>query len=445
MTSVHRLLDSSGEARIHLTPPGRPAWRRTRAIDLPSKIGAFRLLEVLGRGGMGTVYLAQQTGPIRRRVALKRVNSDHLDAETIERFYHERQALARMSHPNIAQVFEAGSTEDGSPYVVMELVQGVPLTEYCDLHQLPIPDRLALFLTVCRGVQHAHQKSIVHRDLKPSNILVTEVEGRPHPKIIDFGIAKRLDPSQDWSDHVDHDRMLGTPAYLSPEAIRLDGKAIDIDTRTDVYALGVLLYEILTGVVPFVRGPDEPLVKLFQRIVEEPPRPPSICVKNLPEVRRKLIPRRRKTSTAALRKDLTGDLNWIVQKALAKAPDERYPSANALAADVERHLQHEPVSAAPSRLGYRLLKLIRRRRTTLLVGILLVVALLAAHMARTIESQRAQHTNLTIKQVAANLENFAIRLEKEGRHADAARIHDEVRALRREVFVDEKTAQRATD
>ncbi len=345
------------------------------------QIGPYRLLEVLGEGGMGRVYLAEQKRPVERRVALKLVHASLTGSDANARFAAERQAMARLAHPNVAQIFEAGTTRDGFPYFVMEHVPGPSITKYCDREELSVERRLELFIAVCQGVQHAHQKQILHRDLKPSNILITEIDGRPVPKIIDFGIAKALD--RPLSDAVESTgaRLIGTPVYMSPEALAVDAGESDVDTRSDVYALGVLLYELLTGVRPFSSRRMN-VARVMRQVTESEAPRPSTRWSRLDEETRSRIAGRRHAEPAALRKLLAGDLDWIVMKAIAKDRDQRYGSAAELGAEVRRYLRHEPLTVGPPSVVYRLKKFVRRRRAPLAVA--LAMAGLAA-TAVTIE------------------------------------------------------------
>jgi non-specific serine/threonine protein kinase/serine/threonine-protein kinase len=359
----------------------------TEGPVLPDRIGCYRILDSLGEGGMGIVYLAEQTEPVQRQVALKVMRNALRDRESLLRFTAERQALARLQHTTVAQMFEAGTTDDGHPFFAMELIKGMPIISYCDQHKMTVRERLALFCAVCEGVQHAHQKGILHRDLTPANILVTEVDDRPVPKIIDFGIAKALDQPLVDSTQLTAGRVIGTPAYLSPEAI--DGGSDDVDTRSDVYSLGVLLYELLVGVRPFeTRG--EKLIKVLHRIVDEEPTGPSTRWTTLAANDKERIAAQRGLDMAALKKRLRGDLDWIVLKAIAKDRNQRYGSPAEMAADITRHLRHQPVEASPPSTIYRFGKFVRRHRG--LVAALLLLAL--AGVKYTYDLRREQQRTL---------------------------------------------------
>jgi non-specific serine/threonine protein kinase/serine/threonine-protein kinase len=357
-------------------PPGAPGEQRKPA----AKIDRYELLEPIGEGGMGTVYRAQQLRPVRREVALKVIKLGMDTARVIGRFEAERQALAMMDHPSIAKVLDAGATETGRPFFVMELVRGVRITDYCDQNMLSLRERLALFIEVCHAVQHAHQKGIIHRDLKPSNVLVTMRDGEPVPKIIDFGIAKAT--SQQLGDSeatlfTEMSQLVGTPMYMSPEQVGRGGA--NIDTRVDVYALGVLLYELLTGQTPFERkrlaeASRDELVKV---IGEEAPPRLSARVASAGEDGFKAA-KLRGLEPRGLESALRGDLDWIVMRCLEKDRSRRYDAANALARDVERHLNDEPVEASPPSALYRLRKFGHRHRTALAAGVGFVGLMIAA-------------------------------------------------------------------
>jgi non-specific serine/threonine protein kinase/serine/threonine-protein kinase len=360
------------------------------APAVPERIGPYRLLEVLGEGGMGTVYLAEQDEPLERRVALKLIRSGRFDRRLLRRFEGERQALARMSHPNIAQVYGAGTALASQPYIAMELVPGLPITEYCDRHRLSLAWRLELFAAVCDGVQHAHQKAILHRDLKPSNLLVMETEGGPVPKIIDFGLAKALDAPRPGKKLTGDHAVVGTAAYLSPEAIQTvtpTGER-DVDTRADIYALGVVLYELLAGMRPFDGGGAS--IENLRRTLELEVPPPSVRVGSRPDAEQaELVRRRRLKKTSALRRALRGDLDTIVLKAMARDRSQRYGSAADLAADIRRFLAHEPLLAAPPTPLYRLRKAVRRHRAAVAAVTLIVLTLAGGFVARSLEARRA--------------------------------------------------------
>src|SRR5450432_2530022 len=324
--------------------------------------GRYQIIRPIGEGGMGTVYLAEQREPIRRRVALKVVKLGMDTGQVLARFAKERQALAMMDHPNIARIFDAGATPKGRPYFVMEYIEGAPITQYCDVKRMTIGQRLELFLAVCRAVQHAHQKGVIHRDLKPSNVLVTEQEGAPVAKVIDFGIAKATDKwAVENSVLTQFGQMVGTPEYASPEQAEV--MTGDVNERSDVYALGVLLYELLIGTVPFdvARMRQAGLSEMLRIIRDE----------EAPALSRKLsamgaaaadIAARRQTDPASLRRLVDGDLNWITMKALEKVRERRYASVAELAADIERYVGHRPVVASPPSGLYRARKFVRRHR-----------------------------------------------------------------------------------
>lgn len=343
----------------------------------PERIGPYRLLERLGEGGIGEVWMAEQTEPVRRRVALKLVKPGMDTRQVLARLEAERQALAVMDHPNIASFYDGGATEAGRPYFVMELVQGVPITEYCDRHRLSTAERLRLFQDVCHAVQHAHQKGVIHRDLKPSNVLVTVKENEPVVKVIDFGIAKAL--GHDLTERTLVTRVgqiVGTPEYMSPEQAEMSG--LDVDTRTDIYALGVMLYELLVGALPFdFVATAEYAIR--HAIRETEVERPSAKLTSLGDTQ-ETIARYRRTTAQALRRELRSDLDWIILKAMEKDRTRRYETADGLALEVERHLNHEPVLAHAPGAAYRMAKFVRRHRVG--VGMAaLIFALLALSAA----------------------------------------------------------------
>jgi len=350
-------------------------------------IGRYRLLQKIGEGGMGEVWLAEQKEPVRRRVALKLVKAGMNTRQVIARFESERQALALMDHPAIARVFDAGSTAHGTPYFVMEYVAGVPITAYCDHHRLNTRERLELFMQVCEGVQHAHQKAIIHRDLKPSNILVTEVDGRSAPKIIDFGVAKAL--TQKLTPDTMFTRagvLIGTPEYMSPE--QTDSSGEDIDTRTDVYSLGIIFYELLAGAPP-IELRKIPFEEFLRRLREEEPPKPSTRIRTQDPATSTEVARRRQSEPLTLAKQMRGDLDSIALKALEKDRSRRYDSPSAFAADIRRYLNHEAVLAVPTAAAYRARKFARRHRGALATSGAFALVLIAAAGISVWQSIRA--------------------------------------------------------
>ncbi len=380
----------SGETMEGASPP--PAQGPTASYHPASAPGSligsviagrYKVREPIGEGGMGTVYLAEQTQPVKRKVALKLIREGMGSGAVLARFESERQALALMDHSNIAKVFDAGTTESGRPFFVMELVKGIPLTTYCDEHRLDLPARLELFRQICSAVQHAHQKGIIHRDLKPSNILVESHDGRAVPKVIDFGLAKATGGLQlsEHSLYTAFGTVAGTPLYMAPEQASFN--ALDVDTRADIYALGVILYELLTGSTPIERGTFQraALEEVLRMIREvEPPTPSSRLRSSgsLPS-----LAAYRQTEPARLGRFVRGDLDWIVMKALAKDRQRRYDSAIGLANDIERFTNHEPVSAGPPTASYRLKKFLHRNRGPVIAASLVLLALVAGIIGTT--------------------------------------------------------------
>ena len=348
--------------------PG-PAWRPG------DRVGPYLLQRLLGDGGMGVVFDAEQTEPVRRRVALKLIRVGAASSEIAARFRLERRALARLDHPNIARIYDAGATDGDIPYMAMELVDGPTLLRHCDDATVPVRRRLELFIEVCSGIEHAHQRGLIHRDLKPSNVLVSTASGAATPKIIDFGIARAIeDDAVDRTFETQAGRLVGTPQYMSPEQASFEH---EVDTRTDVYALGVLLYELLVGVRPFEYGPERAdLVEILERIRRVDATPPSRRCSTRDEATT-TIARARATDPRSLRGLLRGDLDWIVMRTMEKEPERRYPSAAALAADLRRHLDDRPVLAGPPSTTYRLRKFVRRHRVpmaTAAIASLLIVS-----------------------------------------------------------------------
>jgi eukaryotic-like serine/threonine-protein kinase len=361
--------------------PAPPTALQTEVIGM--RIGPYKLVQQLGEGGMGTVWVAEQTEPVKRRVALKVIKPGLDSAQVIRRFEAERQALALMDHTHIAKVLDAGSTTAGRPYFVMELVKGVPITKYCDELHLPLRERLELLVPVCQAIQHAHQKGVIHRDIKPSNVLVSIQDGKPVPKVIDFGVAKALHQRlADASMYTEIGQIVGTLEYMSPEQAELS--ALDIDTRADVYALGVLLYELLTGTTPLdkVRLRSAAFTEMLRIIKEvEPPRPSTRLTeskKSLPS-----LAAQRRTEPQKLARDVRGELDWIVMRCLEKDRTRRYESASGLARDIERHLRDEPVEACPPSALYRLGKALRRNKRRVIAASLVLLALIAGMASAT--------------------------------------------------------------
>jgi serine/threonine protein kinase len=362
---IERLLERHGQGGSFLEPP---APHLVVTVDEPMRerpgtvIGPYKLMEQVGEGGMGLVFVAEQQHPVRRKVALKVLKPGMDTRQVVARFEAERQALALMDHPHIARVFDGGTTPAGRPYFVMELVKGLPITDYCDRNGLPVRERLRLFADVCQAVQHAHQKGVIHRDLKPSNVLVVSHDGTPVAKVIDFGIAKAVGQRlTEKTAYTQLAQLIGTPLYMSPEQAGQSG--LDVDTRSDIYSLGVLLYELLTGTTPFdperlrTAGYDE-----MRRIIreEEPPKP-STRISTLGQAAT-TVSTSRKSDPKQLSRLIRGELDWVVMKALEKDRNRRYESASAFAADVQRYLNDEPVLACPPSAWYRLRKFARRNK-----------------------------------------------------------------------------------
>ena len=386
--------------------PAPTGVQSDRGTTEHKSIGRYQLLKKLGEGGMGQVWLAEQTTPVRRQVALKLIKVGMYDDSVLQRFQSERQSLAIMNHPSIAKVFDAGTTPDGQPYFVMEYVPGSPITEYCDKKRLKIDERLELFIEMCEAVQHAHQKAIIHRDLKPANILVVEVDGKPMPRIIDFGLAKATTP-QAAGDAIftQVGGWVGTPGYMSPE--QTDPSVEDIDTRTDVYSLGVILYVLLTGFLPFdpKQWHKQPLYEVLRQLREDDPPSPSA----------KLSSEKESSSAAAevrgaepkqLAKLLHGDLDWITMKALEKDRARRYGSPSELAADIKRYLHDQPIIARPSSAGYRLQKYVRRHRIAVAASSGFLILLFGFAVAQFLQLRRITRERDRANRITAFMTNM---------------------------------------
>ncbi|MEZ6090740.1 MAG: protein kinase [Pirellulaceae bacterium] len=375
--------DSSADDETLAATPLAPGRLRAAA---PLNIGRYRLLQQIGRGGMGSVWLAEQQSPVYRRVAIKLIREEFETKEVLARFAAERQALALMDHPNIARILDGGQTDDNRPYFVMELVRGIPFSEYCEKHRLSLHERLRLFVPLCQAIHHAHQKSIIHRDLKPSNVLVAESDGKPVPKIIDFGLAKAMESTlTDMTCVTQFGQVMGTLRYMSPEQADVDTQ--DIDTRSDIYSLGVMLYELLTGTTPiddtYAKTPRNKLLSIIREF--DPPRPSN----RLSSIHSKdIIAATRGIEANRLNLMLRGDLDWIVMKAIEKDRARRYDSAVALADDITRFLSNEPVLARPPSTSYRMKKWIRRHRIVFATGSVMATSLLAGLGALVYSHQR---------------------------------------------------------
>jgi non-specific serine/threonine protein kinase/serine/threonine-protein kinase len=390
------------------SPPGAsgdPETEATLVATAPEsrsreQIPDHRIVQKVGEGGMGEVWEAEQLRPVRRRVAVKVIKAGMDSRNVVARFESERQALALMDHPNIARVFAAGTTDRGRPFFSMEYVSGEPITAYCDRRRLDTVARLDLFIQVCAGVQHAHQKGIIHRDIKPSNVLVRVLDDNPVPTIIDFGIAKAMQQRlTEKTLYTATGMLIGTPEYMSPEQAELTG--VDIDTRSDVYSLGVVLYELLVGTLPFDprATPGIGFDEIRRRIREDEPSKPSTKVTTLGEITAENA-RHRRTDPSGLRRQLRGDLDWIAMKALEKDRTRRYSSPSELALDIERHLRHEPVSAGPPSTFYRAGKFVRRHRVGVALGLTLIVLLFAGVLGTTAGFLKARREARTARQVS---------------------------------------------
>ncbi|MES2925152.1 MAG: protein kinase [Verrucomicrobiota bacterium] len=394
LVEAHESADGFLQAGPEFSPEIEAQLARLTPEKAGQQIGPYKLREQIGVGGFGTVWVAEQERPVRRTVALKIIKLGMDTEDVVARFGQERQALAMMDHPNIAKVFDAGATEWGRPFFVMELVDGIKITDYCDQANLPTADRLALFIKVCHAVQHAHQKGIIHRDLKPSNILVALQDGVPVPKVIDFGVAKATQGRlADSTVYTLLQQMIGTPLYMSPEQAEMNGT--DVDTRTDIYTLGVLLYELLTGRTPFdadallKAGYDE-----MRRVIrEQEPQKPSTALVTMAQEVATIVAHHRASEPPKLIHAIRGDLDWIVMKTLEKDRARRYETANGLAMDLQRHLGDEPIVARPPSTGYRLRKAWRRNRVIFSAALATAAALVIAVAALGVSTFRISLAN----------------------------------------------------
>ena len=415
-------------------PEVSPPEENPREIEgADVRIGRYKLIKRMGEGGCGVVYLAEQEEPVRRQVALKIIRLGMDTERVIARFEAERQALALMNHPNIAQVLDAGATEAGRSYFVMELVPGVRITDYCDQHQLDLPSRLELFIEVCLAIQHAHQKGILHRDIKPSNILIVEHGDKAVPKVIDFGIAKAIEGRLGDKGTVTFiEQFIGTPAYMSPEQAETGG--VDVDTRSDIYSLGALLYELLTGRPPFDSGRLIELgVEQMRRelIQKEPPRPSKLLL-SLESDELAEVARKRCCEPARLIAGLKGDLDWIVTNAMEKDRQRRYATVNGLAVDVQRYLRNQPVSARPPSRMYSLSKMVRRNRAAFAAGTAVVAALVIGLGTSTVLFFREREARQQQAKLLAEAEKNAtitraVFLVREGKPKEANVLLEQVR------------------
>ena len=439
----------SAEELPDAVPDGAAGKGELADDRIGKRIDRYTIVQCLGEGGCGVVYLAEQEAPVKRLVALKVIKLGMDTRSVIARFDAERQALAMMDHPNIARVLDAGATDTGRPYFVLELVRGTRITEFCDSNRSDLRQRLELFILACKAIQHAHQKGIIHRDVKPSNVLVAMHDGVPVPKVIDFGIAKAIEGRlTEETLHTHHEQLLGTPAYMSPEQAELRG--IDVDTRSDVYGLGVLLYELLTGRTPFdskelsLAGPEG-----MRRILKDrEPLRPSAALAAMDAAELKAAAEKRHTEPARLLSQIKGDLDWIVMRALEKERTRRYDTANGLAMDVQRYLSDEAILARPPSRLYLLRKLVRRHTIVFLSGAAVALALIAGLGASTwlyLRAKEALANEEVLRQEAESREKLtdAVIRVRQGDHEGAAKAVEAIKERPRQPSLDGVTALRA--
>jgi len=412
------------------------------SIPTGTTIGPYKLLQQIGEGGFGIVFMAEQVEPVRRRVALKVIKPGMDTRQVIARFEAERQALAVMDHPNIAKVLDAGTTDGGRPYFVMELVRGTPITHYCDENSRSIRERLALFASVCQAIQHAHTKGIIHRDIKPTNVLVTRQDGQPVVKVIDFGIAKALGQQlTDKTLFTEFAQMIGTPLYMSPEQAELSGN--DIDTRSDIYSLGVLLYELLTGSTPVSKEQlKQAAFDEIRRIIrEDEPQKPSTRISTAEAA--PSIAAQRHTEPARLARLVRGELDWIVMKALEKDRSRRYETASGLAADVQRYLNDEAVQACPPSSWYRFRKFVRRYKRAVLAASLILLALVAGVIGTTWGLIRAEQQRIVVERQRDELadRNQALQAAHERERLLNERARQAIETVASDQAIDQLTRQ----
>jgi len=408
-----------------LQPPPAPGITAPAEPGPGATIGRYTLLETIGEGGTGIVFLAEQKEPVHRRLALKIIKLGMDTKQVIARFEAEWQTLAILNHPCIAKLFDAGFTQDGRPFFVMEYVPGSRITDFSDRHELTIEQRLDVFLQVCDAIQHAHQHGVIHRDIKPSNVLVSEEDGKTVPKLIDFGIAKAIGPQlAERTFFTEQGQLIGTPEYMSPEQAELSGR--HVDTRTDVYALGVLLYELLAGVAPI--DPETLRSASFDQICrtirEEEPHRPSTRLSSLDDAAGAVASARRRAARSAIVRTLRGDLDWITMKAIEKDPARRYQSVSSLANDIRRHLAHEPVTAGPPTAFYRIGKFARRHRPLVIGAAVVLLVLVAGIVTTGWQAHRAAEEAVTSRQVSAFIRDMLSSIDPARARGEAVTVRD---------------------